>query len=308
MNNNEERLWEDELEETKDTKVQQNNQKQELLVNEYLKTLKGPEYNILSKSEELELFEKYRAGDMNAKDQIIIHNLRFVPYLIKKYNIYSSDVMDLIQAGNMGLVEAIERFMPEKGMRFASYAMFVIRKYLFNEISSEKNRVYIPFGMNYKIHKYNRMIHRAEKMGTEVSDKELMKCLELTDSTLQLLKDTVAYQYTSLDSTMNVGGRTGLPSEKIRLIDTVADESDDLDTSLILQNTHKVLANALKILSAREYDVIVHMYGFEAEKEPVIDIAKRYNITPERVYQIKKQACKKIKKNFDKNGVSELDF
>ena len=84
--------------------------KQNELLVEYLKELEKPEYDVLKKDEEIKLMHAFRdSGDMNAREELIKHNVRLVPYLIRQYNVYSSDLMDLIQAGNVGLLEALDR-------------------------------------------------------------------------------------------------------------------------------------------------------------------------------------------------------
>lgn len=274
------------------------------LLAEYLKTLEGPEFDVLEKVQEQELVRNYRAGDEKAKDELVMHNCRLIPYIINQYNIYSSDPMDLIQAGNVGLLEAVETYDPDKGVRFATYAVYIIRKFVLSAVSSDLNKVYIPFGMTYKLNKYKQLTEKALKEDRELSDDELMTLLDVNKTSLRTLKNAAAIEYTSLSAPI------GSDAEgKTYIEDTITDEeSGSIDKDLIAEDNHNLLLEALGKLTPREYDIVIHTYGFDCEKQSSKELAAKYKISMERVYQIKKHACEKMRKTFIENDVFGVDF
>jgi RNA polymerase sigma factor (sigma-70 family) len=273
-------------------------------LSEYLKELEKPQYDVLKKSEELELVKAFKeTGDMNARDQLIMHNCRLVPYLIRQYNIYSSDPMDLIQSGNIGLLEALENYNPEKGVRFGTYAVFVIRKYIFGAVSDDLNKVYIPFTMNYLLGKYRQMQELAKKTETELRDKDVMAKLNINHITLKTLKVAANIEYASLSSPI-----ASDDDGKTYVEDIIPDvDAEDMDKNLIAEDNHKLLLEALSKLTPREYDIVIHTFGFECEKQSAKELAEKYGVSNERVYQICKHARAKMKKIFYKNGVYSAD-
>lgn len=273
------------------------------LLAEYLKLLEGPDYDVLEKSEEQELVKQYREGSVEARDQLVMHNFRLIPYIINQYNIYSSDPMDLIQAGNVGLLEAAKTYDPEKGVRFATYAIYIIKKHVLSAVSSDLNKVYIPFGMTYRLNKYRQLTEQAWKEDRELSDSELMTLLDVNRTTLKTIKAAAGIDYTSLSSPISTDA-----DGKTYIADTIQDENSDVDRNMIEEDNHRILIEALSQLTPREYDIVVHTYGFECEKETSKDLADRYKISMERVYQIKKSACEKMRKIFINNGLDGVDF
>lgn len=273
------------------------------LLAEYLKLLEGPDYDVLEKSEEQELVKQYREGSVEARDRLVMHNFRLIPYIINQYNIYSSDPMDLIQAGNVGLLEAAKTYDPEKGVRFATYAIYIIKKHVLSAVSSDLNKVYIPFGMTYRLNKYRQLTEQAWKEDKELSDNELMILLDVNKTTLKTIKAAAGIDYASLSSPISTDA-----DGKTYIADTLQDENSDVDRGMIEEDNHRILLEALSKLTPREYDIVVHTYGFECEKETSKDLADRYKISMERVYQIKKSACEKMRKIFISNGLDGVDF
>lgn len=274
--------------------------KQNELLVEYLKELEKPEYDVLKKDEEIKLMHAFRdSGDMNAREELIKHNVRLVPYLIRQYNVYSSDLMDLIQAGNVGLLEALDNYDPTKGVRFGTYACFVVRKHILCAVSDDVNKVYIPFSMNYLLSRYRQMLENAKKTDTELSDEYVITQLNINNITLKTLKTAASIEYSSL--TAPVSSDT---EGKIYIQDMIPDpNTEDIDKDLMEEDMHNMLQQALGKLTSREYDIIIHMYGIDCDKLTSRELAQKHHISNERVYQIRKQACGKMKKIFNRNHI-----
>lgn len=273
------------------------------LLSEYLKMLEGPEYEVLQKDEEQELVKRYKSGDKKARDQLVTHNFKLIPYIINQYNIYTSDPMDLIQAGNVGLLEAADSYDPSKGTRFATYAVYIIKKHILGAVSADLNKLYIPFGMTYKLNKYRQLTEIAQKENRVLTDEELILLLDINKVTLNTLKTAASIEYASLSAPI----RTDTDG-KTYLADTIPDnESCNLDKNLLAEENHKLLIEALSELTPREYDIVVHTYGFDCDKQSSRYLAEKYHITMERVYQIKKRACEKMRATFNDKGVYGID-
>lgn len=278
--------------------------KQSELLTEYLKELEKPEYDVLKKSEELELVRAFREnGDMNAREQLITHNVKLVPYLIRQYNVYATDPMDLIQAGNVGLLEALDNYDHTKGVRFGTYACFVIRKHIFGAVSDDVNKVYIPFSMNYLLGKYRQLTEQAKKTESDLTDEFIMSQLNINSATLKTLKVAASIEYSSMSAPIgsDADGKTYIEDV---IVDPTAEE---IDRNLIAEDNHKLLLEALSKLTPREYDIVVHTYGFECEKLSSKELAQKYHVSNERIYQICKHARGKMKKMFARNGVYGSD-
>ena len=270
------------------------------LLNEYLKELEKPEYDVLSKEDEYTLFKAfYDKGDSRAREEIIKHNFRLVPFLIKQYNLYTSDPMDLVQAGNIGLLEALENYNPDKGVRFATYAVFVVRKHIMSAVSDDVNKVYIPFTMNYMVSKYKQMLEQAKKEERELTDEEAMKKLKMNATTFKTLKTAAVIEYSSLNVLVGTDA-----DGKTYIGDLIPDtESESLDKKMIAEDNHKLLITALNKLTPREYDIVIHLYGFECDKMSPKQLATKYGVSSERIYQICKKAKGKMKNTFNKEGI-----
>lgn len=277
------------------------------LMVQYVRELEKPEYDVLTKEEEVALMKRYREkGDTAARQELIKHNLRLIPFIVNRYNVYTSDVMDLIQVGNLGLLEAVENFDPTKDVRFASYAVFIVKKHIFGTISSDMNKVYIPFGMTNSINQYRRLLEEADKKEIELTDEQIMERLNIKPETLKTLKKAYAIEYISME--MPICHKSGKDQEQVYIADIISDDRiGDPAAGVIAENNFKIMLEALEILTPREYDIVTHVYGLGCEKESSRTLSERYGISMERVCQIRKHACGKMKKYFNSQGVYSFE-
>lgn len=269
-------------------------------LNAYLRAIGQPEYDVLTKEQEAELMRKYRnEGDLEAKNQLIMHNARLIPFIMAQNHIYTPDPMDMIQAGNMGLIEAVENFNPDEGTRLGTYASFIIKKYMMNAITTDLNKVYIPFGMTHKIEKYKQLKARVERENRELTDELIMEELKIGATTLKTLKTALNIEYASMSAVI------GSDSDgKIYVADLIEDDNiSEFERELVAEDNHKLLLSALGKLNPREYDIVTSTYGFGCEKMSSRQLAEKYAISMERVCQIRKQACNKMKSIFNRQGV-----
>ena len=269
-------------------------------LNAYLRAIGQPEYDVLTKEQEAELMRKYRnEGDLEAKNQLIMHNARLIPFIMAQNHIYTPDPMDMIQAGNMGLIEAVENFNPDEGTRLGTYASFIIKKYMMNAIATDLNKVYIPFGMTHKIEKYKQLKARVERENRELTDELIMEELKIGATTLKTLKNALGIEYTSMSAVIRANS-----DGEIHIADLIEDDNiAQFERELVAEDNHKLLLSALGKLNPREYDIVTSTYGFGCEKMSSRQLAEKYAISMERVCQIRKQACNKMKGIFNRQGV-----
>lgn len=273
---------------------------------EYMKELEKPEYDVLAKEEEFRLMKDYLdSGNEESKEQIIKHNLRLVPYVVKQYNIYTSDPMDLIQAGNIGLLEAFKNFNPDEGVRFGTYAIFIVRKHVLNVATTDANKVYIPYAMNAYVEKYKKIMEQASKKEIELTDEEIMAEMKIKPATLKTVRMAVSIEYLSMD--IPIGSDA---CGKTYVSDIVQDENiEDFTSNVEREEMHEFLVEALEGLKPREYDIVVHSFGWNGyQKQSSKELANKYGITMERICQVRKQACEKMRLKFKKQGIVSVDF
>lgn len=267
----------------------------------YLKSFKS--YPVLSLEEEIALIKDYKEnGNLDSRDKLILHNVNFVIHRVKKYNVYTSDTTELVQSGILGLIEAVEMYDPDKGVKLVTYAIHSIRKQTLKTINFDKNKVYIPEYLINLIPTYRKLIADATKKGIELTDDDIMLALDIKKQRLECLKKTVAIEYASFNMPIGQEGDT-----KTYIADVIPDDKiESLEMPLIEEENHIMLLKALEDLNPREYDVITHLFGFGCKQMSSAELSKKYNVSKERICQIKKNALKKLKKTFVRNDMAEL--
>ena len=258
------------------------------LVTAYLKEIGG--FRVLSHQEEINLFERLKNGDNNARDLIIKHNLKLVVSFAKKRVNQGLDFMDLISEGNMGLIKAIDRFDYTKGYKFSTYASWWIRQSIDRGITDKGKTIRIPCSKAQEYNKFKKIKSQLEKkLGREPTYKELAKELgeepKYVEETLNLPDaDKVSLNQKLTDDS---------DEELIYVIPSKHDIIEEEVDNIFLDHTIEQVLNRLK---EREKDVIVQRYGlFGNQPKTLEQIAVQYHVTKERIRQIEKKALNKLK-------------
>lgn len=248
----------------------------------YLKEI--AKYKVLTPEEEIELATKVQQGDETAKTKLIESNLKFVVSIAKQYLGKGLDLEDLIAVGNCGLIKAVEKFNPDLGFRFLSYAGWWIRDFIINEIITNGKLIRIPFNKTITLNKINHAVSAFEnEHGHFPSEDELAEILQIdVDDIETLVKASESSISYDLDE-VNVG----------------YSEEHNCGLSAILPFLKKALTKM-------EYIVLTKTLGLEGEELEMHEIAKQYNLTRERVRQIKNKAIIKLRKHPDINKIIEL--
>lgn len=239
-------------------------------------------YTIYSGEEQIELARKAKQGDERSREKLINSNLRFVVTCAKKYTNQGIPLIDLIQAGILGLCLSIDNFDPDKGYKFLSFAVWYIRREIIKEIYNNGRTIRYPITYISKITKvkkaYDNFINENHR---EPTDEELLAISDLTQKQLDSVLMDKSYCQ-SIDTPL-------LDDNSLTLEDVIADEESP---NLFLKEG---INRALKVLNDREYKVITEFYGLEGKEEKSIkEIAVEMGLGDERVRQLRKSGIKKL--------------
>ena len=258
------------------------------LLQKYFKDIS--KYPIYKGEEQMELAKKMINGDNRAREQLINSNLRFVVTCAKQYSGQGVPLIDLIQAGNKGLVQSVERYDPSKGYHFISYAVWYIRREILKAIYNTGRTIRYPITYITKITKvkkaYDDFINKFQR---EPTDEELIKLTNITQKQYDSVVLNKSYCQ-SIDTPITDDGKTTIENT---LMEEIKPFSDTF--------TKESISFALKVLNSREYKVITEFYGLDGQLErPIKDIAKEMGLGDERVRQLRKGAIKKLEKRCGK--------
>ncbi len=248
-------------------------------------------YSLLTPEEETELAIKARDGDQEAANKLVEHNLRFIISVAKAYQGKGLPLVDLIQEGTMGAIEAAKKFNPTKGFKFISYAVWWIRQSIMKAISEQGRTVRLPMSQVININKINKVTDKFEQYnGRKPSIEELEE--ETNLNATKIGKTMAITNYTvSLESPIK-------DDEAGCLLDIVPNNNvDPLDQNLYESDLHKEIERILTKLSYRDRDVLRMSFGLGMQPISNEEIARKFGIGGERVRQIIKSSIKKIREN-----------
>jgi len=254
---------------------------------------------ILTKAAEIKLAEEYRSGVLRARDELVVHNLRYVVSLASRYSKNGIPMEDLVSEGNLGLLEAVKHYDPGRGIRFLTYARWWIRRSILYYLTNRSRMVRIPEDKVNKMLKINRYRRKCELVGEVPNDATVAKKLHLKNRDIENAKK-LNYVTLSLDASKSWDGqnKTSVFMEK--------EMSIQIEAELEAAVRNNQLERAMEGLNAREAEILLRHYGFMGHRESLQKIAEEKGISRERVRQIKQRALGKMRASAAGPGLQEF--
>ena len=246
---------------------------------------------LISVEEEVELAQRIRKGDLEALEKLTKANLRFVVSVAKQYQNQGLSLPDLINEGNLGLIKAAEKFDETRGFKFISYAVWWIRQSILQALAEQSRIVRLPLNQVGSLNKINKAFARFEQEHERTpSAEELANELELPR---EKVTDTlrVAGRHISVDAPFADG-------EDNSLLDVLVNpDSPNADRGLINESLATEVDRALETLTERERDIIRYFFGIGCSEMTLEEIGEKFDLTRERVRQIKEKAIRKLRQS-----------
>ena len=246
--------------------------------------------DLITAEEEVELAQKIKAGSQIALEKLTKANLRFVVSVAKQYQNQGLTLPDLINEGNLGLIKAAQRFDETRGFKFISYAVWWIRQSILQALAEQSRIVRLPLNKIGSINKINKMYAFLEQANERVpSAEEIAKELDMTVSDVkESMKNSG--RHVSMDAPLVEG-------EDSNLYDVLrSGESPNPDRNLLHESLRTEIERALETLTPREADVVRLYFGLgEKHAMTLEEIGETFDLTRERVRQIKEKAIRRLK-------------
>jgi RNA polymerase primary sigma factor len=247
---------------------------------------------MISAEEEVELAKRIKNGDRRALEKLTRANLRFVVSVAKQYQNQGMTLPDLINEGNVGLIKAAERFDETRGFKFISYAVWWIRQAILQALAEQARIVRLPLNKIGTINKINRAFSELEQKNERPpSAEELAELLGLSVNDVKQSLQSNG-RHVSMDAPLTEGDESSS-----NMYDVLANDfSDTPDVDLVKESLRKDIERSLSTLTSREGEVIRLYFGLNG-KHPLTleEIGDRFDLTRERVRQIKEKAIRRMK-------------
>lgn len=244
---------------------------------------------LISVDEEVELAQRIRQGDQAALDKLVSANLRFVVSVAKQYQNQGLSLPDLIDEGNLGLIKAAQKFDETRGFKFISYAVWWIRQSILQALAEQSRIVRLPLNQVGSLNKISKELSKFEQEHERrPSTSELAERLHVpVDKISDSMK--VSGRHISVDAPFVEG-------EDNSLLDVLPNEDSPMaDQSLNQESLSKEVNRALDQLTPRERDILKMFFGIGCQEMTLEEIGAKFDLTRERVRQIKEKAIRRLK-------------
>ncbi len=247
---------------------------------------------LISHEEEYELAVKAKNGDKAAREKLIRSNLRFVVSVAKKFRGQGLALSDLINEGNIGLITALDKFEPDKGYHFISYAVWWIRQSIMKAISEKGRTVRLPLNRSNEL----MQIQKAQKAimhEKETTDPSVEDVAAATGLDPKLISDLISISgdVVSFDSPVKKG-----EDSDSTFGDFIEAQEQGPEDQVMEQSMRTAVRGLLSTLSDKEQDIITRRFGLDGTKPMSLkEIGEVYGLTKERIRQIEKRALERLR-------------
>lgn len=256
----------------------------------YLKKVNS--YKSLDSAEEKEIARKAKNGDKEAKKILVQSNLKLVLTIARKaIHVSKLPMVDLIQEGNLGLMIAVEKFNPDLGYRFSTYASWWIKQAMFKAISEQSHCMKIPVYIQETLSKFSKVKAEMERAyNCQVTNKDVAQKMNLEPEKV----DTYLSAYTT---TVSIEGSFDAKNgSELNVADILEDETTSVEASIQYEELKKEIANVVSTLKEREQSVIKMRFGLENFARTTLeDIGKMFGVTKECIRQTEMRALNKLR-------------
>lgn len=255
--------------------------------------------SLLTAQQEIDISRRYHQGDHEAKNLMIESNLRLVVKIAKNYANRGLTLLDLIEEGNLGLIRAVEKFDPDKGFRFSTYATWWIKQSVERGLMSYSRNVRLPVHVSKELNVYKRHTKElTQKLGRSPTVIELAEAVGVEPK-------LVHRQLALIDQELSLDAPVGDDNDQTA-VSSVADESVN-DPADIIQNENIVvnLAVWIKKLPERHQEILARRFGLMGYDPSTLEqVGAEIGLTRERVRQLQMEALAKLKRMISRDGLS----